>query len=84
MLRNYNLGDVVTYKRCRCFNAVGSVNELPSFATNGDNDSIVINHWYAHNEESFVIQIAYNLRDNNIEYRRFFGENGWNSWIPIV
>lgn len=84
LLRNCNLGDVVIHKRCRCFNAVGSVNELPSFATNGDNDSIVINHWYADNVESFAIQIAYNIRDNNIEYRRFFGEDGWNSWIPIV
>lgn len=68
------------FKRVRIFNANSGA--LPAFATSGNNDMIVINHWYAANNESLAIQIAYNLRADNIAFRRFL--NGWQPWHTII
>lgn len=68
------------FKRVRIYNANSGA--LPAFATSGNNDMIVINHWYAANNESLAIQIAYNLRADNIAFRRFL--NGWQPWHTII
>lgn len=68
------------FKRVRIFNANSGA--LPAFATSGNNDMIVINHWYSANNESLAIQIAYNLRADNIAFRRFL--NGWQPWHTII
>lgn len=68
------------FKRVRIYNANSGA--LPAFATSGNNDMIVINHWYAANNESLAIQIAYNVRADNIAFRRFL--NGWQPWHTII
>lgn len=68
------------FKRVRIYNANSGA--LPAFATSGNNDMIVINHWYAANNESLAIQIAYNIRADNIAFRRFL--NGWQPWHTII
>lgn len=80
-LQNGGLMDAnLAFKRVRIYNA--NSGDLPAFATSGYNDMIVINHWYAANNESLAIQIAYNLRADNIAFRRFL--NGWQPWHTII
>lgn len=89
--QNYGIEDIpfqngglmdanLAFKRVRIYNANSGA--LPAFATSGNNDMIVINHWYAANNESLAIQIAYNLRADNIAFRRFL--NGWQPWHTII
>lgn len=89
--RNYGIDDIpfqsggamdanLQMKRVRVYNANSGA--LPSFATSGNNDMIVINHWYASNGESLAIQVAYNLRADNIAFRRYL--NGWQAWHTII
>lgn len=70
----------LAFKRVRIFGANSGA--LPAFATSGDNDMIVINHWYADGSDSTAIQVAYNLRADNIAFRRFLG--GWQAWHTII
>lgn len=70
----------LAFKRVRIFNANSGA--LPAFATSGNNDMIVINHWYADGSDSVAIQVAYNLRADNIAFRRFLG--GWQPWHTII
>lgn len=89
--KNYGIEDIplqrggamdanLAFKRVRIFNANSGA--LPAFATSGNNDMIVINHWYADGSDSVAIQVAYNLRADNIAFRRFFG--GWQPWHTII
>jgi len=89
--KNYGIEDIplqtggamdanLAFKRVRIFNANSGA--LPAFATSGDNDMIVINHWYADSGDSVAIQVAYNLRADNIAFRRFLG--GWQAWHTII
>ena len=70
----------LAFKRVRIFNA--NSGSLPSFAPSGNNDMIVINHWYADSGDSVAVQVAYNLRADNIAFRRFLG--GWQAWHTII
>lgn len=89
--KNYGIEDIplqrggamdanLVFKRVRIFNANSGA--LPAFATSGNNDMIVINHWYADGSDSVAIQVAYNLRADNIAFRRFLG--GWQAWHTII
>ena len=89
--KNYGIEDIplqrggamdanLAFKRVRIFNANSGA--LPAFATSGNNDMIVINHWYADGSDSVAIQVAYNLRADNIAFRRFIG--GWQAWHTII
>ena len=89
--KNYGIEDIplqkggamdanLAFKRVRIFNANSGA--LPAFATSGNNDMIVINHWYAEGSDSVAIQVAYNLRADNIAFRRFIG--GWQAWHTII
>lgn len=89
--KNYGIEDIplqrggamdanLVFKRVRIFGANSGA--LPAFATSGNNDMIVINHWYADGSDSLAIQVAYNLRADNIAFRRFFG--GWQAWHTII
>lgn len=89
--KNYGIEDIplqrggaidanLAFKRVRIFNANSGA--LPAFATSGNNDMIVINHWYADGSDSVAIQVAYNLRADNIAFRRFLG--GWQAWHTII
>lgn len=89
--KNYGIEDIplqrggamdanLAFKRVRIFNANSGA--LPAFATSGNNDMIVINHWYADGSDSVAIQVAYNLRADNIAFRRFLG--GWQPWHTII
>lgn len=75
------MDDKLIYKRVRIFAANSGA--LPSFAPSGDNDMIVINHWYSDGlGDNMAIQVAYNLRADNIAFRRFI--NGWQPWHTII
>lgn len=75
------MDDKLIYKRVRIFAANSGA--LPSFAPSGDNDMIVINHWYSDGlGDNTAIQVAYNLRADNIAFRRFI--NGWQPWHTII
>lgn len=89
--KNYGIEDIplqrggamdanLAFKRVRIFNANSGA--LPAFATSGNNDMIVINHWYADGNDSVAIQIAYNVRADNIAFRRYLG--GWQAWHTII
>ena len=89
--KNYGIEDIplqtggaidanLAFKRVRIFNA--NAGALPAFAPSGNNDMIVINHWYADSGDSTAIQVAYNLRADNIALRRFLG--GWQPWHTII
>lgn len=89
--KNYGIEDIplqrggamdanLAFKRVRIFGANSGA--LPAFATSGNNDMIVINHWYADSGDSTAIQVAYNLRADNIAFRRFLG--GWQPWHTII
>lgn len=89
--KNYGVEDIplqrggamdanLAFKRIRIFNA--NSGSLPSFAPSGNNDMMVINHWYADSSDSEAIQVAYNLRADNVAFRRFIG--GWQPWRTIV
>ena len=71
----------LAFKRVRIYNANSGA--LPAFATSGNNDMIVINHWYADGSgDSLAIQIAYNVRADNIAFRRYLF--GWQAWHTII
>lgn len=75
------MDDKLVFKRVRIFGANSGA--LPSFAPPGDNDMIVINHWYSDGlGDNLAIQIAYNLRADNIAFRRLL--NGWHPWHTII
>lgn len=89
--KNYGIEDIplqrggamdanLVFKRVRIFGANSGA--LPAFATSGNNDMIVINHWYADSGDSTAVQVAYNLRADNIAFRRFLG--GWQPWHTII
>lgn len=90
--KNYGIEDIpiqrggamdanLAFKRVRIYNANSGA--LPAFATSGNNDMIVINHWYADGSgDSLTIQIAYNVRADNIAFRRYLG--GWQAWHTII
>lgn len=94
MPKNYGIEDIpmqrggdvdanLIYKRVRVFDANSGA--LPSFAPSGDNDMIVINHWYSDGlGDNMAIQIAFNLRADNIAFRRFFTNEGWKPWHTII
>lgn len=43
---------------------------------------LVINHWFADGGESLAIQIAFNIRGDNISFRRY--NNGWQDWVSLI
>ena len=93
MPKNYGIEDIpfqnggamdanLVFKRVRVFNADSGA--LPSFAPSGNNDMIVINHWFSDGTVSFAMQVAFNIRADNIEFRRFFYGEGWKPWHTII
>ena len=76
------MDDKLMYKRVRIFDANSGA--LPSFAPSGSNDMIVINHWFSDGGINFAIQIAFNIRADNIAFRRFFHTSGWQAWHTII
>ena len=74
-----DVNDCSIYKRCRVFNAT----ENYPFGISGDNDFILISHWYADGSgDSIVCQIAYNVRADQISFRRFL--YSWQNWASIL
>ena len=72
----------LVFKRVRIFDA--NAGALPAFAPSGNNDMIVINHWFSDGSVSFAIKIAFNIRADNVEFRRFFHTSGWQPWHTII
>lgn len=79
LIRGGNVCDCLIYKRCRVY---GATEDFP-FGISGDNDFILENHWFSDGVgNSYAYQIAYNIRADQISFRRYL--DGWKSWISII
>ena len=80
LIRGGNLNDLLIYKRCRVYCAT----ENFPFGYSGNNDCILVNHWYVgdSSDDSFAYQIAYNIREDQISFRRYY-KSMWNDWKQI-